>query len=275
VTTTPAGIKHWLYDVFVKEDFPRAVKEIFAEQDRKLVERFHMPTEENLKNLDPLYYESLRGLYDGKFAQQELNAQFITFAGRVYEKFDEGNVSEEAEYIPGVPIVWGVDDGYVQAHPRVILQMQFPEPGICNVFDALFATLELPEESLDALLDDPNAYPKPDVAYVDSSAATLIRRIWDRDIDTVRATHDVREGIKHTRAWIEDGYGEKHVFFHPRLTECIEQMQAYRYPDNSHRSSAKAGQPKPLKEDDDCPDALRYGLRFKTLPYASEEEDDD
>ncbi|MBD3268486.1 hypothetical protein GF373_17600 [bacterium] len=275
VTTTPAGINHWLYNLFVKEDFPKSIKDLFAERDQKLVERFHMPTRENRENLDPMYYESLRGLYEGKFAQQELEAQFITAAGRVYEQFTDANVSSDAEYIPGVPIEWGVDDGYVQSHPRVILQAQFPEPDVCNIFDALFVTLQHPEESLEEILARP--YPPPDVAYVDSSAADLRKRIWDFDIDTVQATHDVREGIKHLRSWVCDGYGKRHVFFHPDLTQCIEQMYAYRYPSNARRTSARAGQPKPAKENDDCPDGLRYLLYFHELDFegASTGEDDE
>lgn len=261
VTTTPAGIKHWLYEVYVEKKFPQALKDLFDAEGQPLVERYHMPTDENLHNLDPLYYESLRGLYSGKFAQQELEAQFITFAGRVYPDFDEGNITTDAEFIPGLPIFWGGDDGYTKDHPRVILQAQFPSKDQCNIFDSLFAINQKMDESLDIILS--RDYPKPEAAYIDSAAAEFRRHVWDRDIDTVGATHDVREGITHTRSWIEDGHGVKHVFFHPRNERCIEQMQAYRYPENSRRASARGGQPNPLKEDDDCPDALRYLLRFR------------
>lgn len=265
ITTTPAGINHWLYHVYVEKRFPDAVKEMFEDAGTPLVERFHMPTEENRQNLDPLYYESLKGLYSGEFAQQELEAQFITFAGRVYGDFDDGNVTEEADYIPGLPIFWGVDDGYTRDHPRVILQAQFPDEGTCNIFDYLFAINQKMDESLDLILDRP--YPKPDAAYVDSAAAELRRHIWDYDIDTVGATHDVREGIKHTRTWIEDGRGKKHVFFHPRCERAIEQMQGYHYPESTRRTTVRGGQPKPKKEEDDAPDALRYLLRFRDLPF--------
>jgi len=262
LTTTPRaslrGQYHWLYNVFVQRQFPEEVLEIFRSSNRELVTYFTAPTSENADNLDPLYLASLQGLYSGKYAQQELGGAFISFEGIVFSEFNEiDNVTEDAEYIPGIAVEWGVDEGFTPGHPRVILLAQVVPPYI-NIFDEYVITHEMPEVSLDNVLALP--YQKPVVARVDSSAAELIRRLWDREIDTQRGSHDVIQGINHLRPFIRDGRGQVHVRFHPRCGFSIQEIQAYSYPDTteSRLSPSSARAAKPLKEADNAADALRY-----------------
>lgn len=195
-------------------------------------------------------------LVDGKWVQGE---------GVVYGTFSilppDSNVTTEAEYNPAWPIVWGVDDGYAVGagkgtdsyHPRVFLLGQYTPQGGINIFAEYYATLEVEEKSLANVLALP--YPRADVAYVDSSAAQLKRRIQDESVQTSGATHPVTEGIKNVRRLICDGNEVRLLRIHPRCTELISEMQSYSTGDNK---TAVAGEVKPLKLNDHGPDALRY-----------------
>lgn len=263
VTTSPAGISHWLYNIFVEQEFYN-LDLIQPELDRigqNLCEYVHAETADNKDNLDPLYYYSLLSLYTGKYADQELRGLFVSFEGAVFEQFSEENVTEEADYIGGVPVQWGVDDGFTADHPRVFLLSQEIPPYI-NIFDVYHSTYELPEDSI-ATIKDNLPWPLADVAYIDSSAAELRSRLIDAGIDVVRSTHPVEEGIKHTRGFICNGDGFRRVRFHPRCGWGVSELKSYVYPEKKPSIRRGSGQPKPKKDSDNVADALRYLLWFK------------
>jgi phage terminase large subunit len=249
LTTTPAGIFHWIYQLFVERPLANSTY-IVAK------------TEEN-PYLPANYAHNLRSQYTGGFAKQELDAQFIATEGAVYDNFSlEHNVTVDADYDPARHTFWGCDDGYAEGdgvgspghHPRVILVAQQRGDGGLNVFDEYYQTLQLPEQSIDEMLQ--RGYHKPRLAMVDSSAAEFRRRLGDRGIMNGGATHPVADGIKVVRRFICDGHGVRLLKIHPRCTNLIRELQAYRYDDKS--SAVYAGEPKPLKLDDHACDSIRY-----------------
>lgn len=214
-------------------------------------------------HISPDEIEMQRKMLPERSFNQEYMASFEDDAGVIYDQFDPtidtGNVSYDAEYDPSLPVVWGVDDGYVYGegpgsatyHPRVILFGQFTAKGGLNIFDEYLATGEVEEVSLTNALNRP--YARPQVVYVDSSAAQLKSRIWNMGIQTVGATHKVNDGIKNVRRLICDGQGQRLLRFHPRCKVCISEHQTYRYDTHSI-----GGEPKPLKLSDHTTDATRY-----------------
>lgn len=200
-------------------------------------------------------------LRDGKWVQAE---------GVVFDNWDLANVSAEAEYNPDWPLWWGVDDGYVQGqgpgtesyHPRVILFLQPTPIGGVNVVDEYYATGELSETSIANAFARP--YKRPEIAYIDSSAAEFKSRLWNNDIPTMGATHTVSEGIKNLRRLICDEHGVRLFRINPLCKNLNRELASYRYDDGAHVASV--GEPKPLKIDDHGPDAARYAtfhLRFE------------
>lgn len=218
-------------------------------------------------HIDPAEIDMQRKLLPERSFRQEYMARFEEDAGAIYDNFTSDNISVEAEYDPNLPVWWGVDDGYVfgdgigsaSYHPRVFLLGQKTARGGINIFAEYIACGEVEEVSLDNVLALP--YAKPEIAYVDSSAAQLKARIWSKDIQTIGATHKVSEGIKNVRRLICDGQGQRLLRIHPRCVHTIREHQTYRYDLNSNA----AGEPKPLKIDDHTCDAGRYlchPLRF-------------
>lgn len=251
LTTTPAGIFHWLYGLFIEKPIPNSLV-ISA----KTSENPYLPED---------YANSLRQQYTGVFAAQELDAQWVSFEGLIYDNFSlSENVSTDAEYNPNLPVIWGVDDGYAfgqgrgteSYHPRVILFMQATAQGGMNVFAEYVACGELEEVTLENALNMP--YQAPELVYIDSSATQLKARIWAKSVQTFGATHQVSEGIKNVRRLIGDGNGVRLLHIHPRCKELIREMQSYRR--NPNTSQVKNGEVAPLKMDDHTLDALRYAL---------------
>lgn len=205
-------------------------------------------------HIDSAEIEMQRKLLPERSFKQEYMASFEDDAGVIYDQFssemDAGNVSYNAEYDANLPVVWGVDDGYVYGdgpgsasyHPRVILFGQFTPRGGLNVFDEYVQAGEVEEVSISNALAKP--YPAPDVVYIDSSAAQLRARMNALGLQTIGATHKVSEGIKNVRRLICDGQGQRLLMFHPRCKTAIKEHQMYRYDIHSN------GEPKPLKVDE-------------------------
>src|SRR3990172_4812533 len=87
LTSTPAGMFHWLYDKFVANPLPDS-KYITS----RMEDNIHTSVE---------YKARLRAQYAGLFAQQELDAAFVSFEGIIIDNFSlTENVMIEAEYNP-------------------------------------------------------------------------------------------------------------------------------------------------------------------------------
>jgi len=74
ITTTPAGMTHWLHQVFVKEADPELKWHGFAS------------VYENRHNLDPLFIKTLEGSYTGPWKEQELYGRFVELEGTIFDR---------------------------------------------------------------------------------------------------------------------------------------------------------------------------------------------
>ncbi len=215
--------------------------------------------------IDKLEIDQVKGVLPEVIFDREYLAKFSVNEGLVFGNFSHtGNVTEAAEYNPGLDTYWGVDDGYAQGggvgtigyHPRVFLLGQQTAIGGINIFDEYYQAGVMPESSLDEVMSWP--YRLPRLALVDSSAAELRRRLSDKGIFNGAGSHRISDGIKIMRRFVCDGNGVRLLQIHPRCENFIRELQSYRY-DEKGRSS-EAGEPKPLKLDDHTIDACRYLL---------------
>lgn len=274
--TNPGGIGHaWVKNRFITADVREKVR-YFARIGGidTQVDRFHpdgrsrsfIPaTHKDNPQITQEYIANLRQLDDVERARLEggdWDAEYTE--GRVYPNWSSlENVTESAEYQPGLTIWWGVDDGYAQGqgpgtasyHPRVVLLGQVTPIGGLNIFDEYYV---VNESSYETTIDNVIAkgHPTPEVAHVDSSAAMFKGAIWNRGIQTIGATHAVAEGIKNLRRMICDNNGVRLLHVHPRCKNLIREMGVYSQDSNTRFPDT--GEPKPLKIDDHGPDALRY-----------------
>jgi hypothetical protein len=247
IPTNPDAPTHWIKRRLI--DGGEASVYFSAAADN-----FHNPAD---------YQQWLRTL-SGVDYQRLVEGKWVQASGLVYDVWSDGppdgNVTEDAEYIPDSgPVVWGVDDGYVgqldpktglytaQSHPRVFGLYQLRGDGRICRFAESYAVGMLSDQHIAAVLDLP--YPAPEYAVVDKSAAELKGRLHALDIYTRNSPSDVAESIKELRRALgPDTNGYRRVRVHPRCRLFRAEMASYRYDDHG----------KPIKEHDHGPDECRY-----------------
>lgn len=90
LTTTPRGVLHWLYPLFVLRDLGDDVLDALVEggferDPSLLVSWQRTSTYDNKENLNPIFFATLLATYQGKWREQELDGSFVSFEGLVYD----------------------------------------------------------------------------------------------------------------------------------------------------------------------------------------------
>lgn len=85
VTTTPRGMRHWVKSFFADKKLPAEARAWLESaglmEDGQLIEWFWLDLQENLDNLDPLFYATLLTAYTGAFKDQEVGGLFVEEGG--------------------------------------------------------------------------------------------------------------------------------------------------------------------------------------------------
>lgn len=250
LTSTPAGIFHWLYQMFTVNPLPNSyVVKVRTVENPHRGEGYETRMASQYSTLD---------------AAQELDAEDVSFEGLCYPDWSEdagGNVTDDAEYNPALPVIWGVDDGFAYGqgpghpsyHPRVVLFAQRTAIGGVNVFDEIVVTGEMSEATIENALKKP--YRRPEQIFIDSSAAELKARLYSASMTVLPSTHKVTEGIKNMRRMIASSNGMRLYRVHTRCKHHIREMKMYHSDPNAN---ANSGEVIPAKVDDHTCDAGRY-----------------
>jgi hypothetical protein len=166
-----------------------------------------------------------------------------------------GNVTEEADYQPGVgPVEWGLDDGYATEHPMVILFAQIRSDGTICIFDEYVHSLIQHDRAFREARD--MGWPEPQVADIPSEAQRLMGVLHSDEfsIHTRMSTHRIEDGVKVLRDLICNGAGVRKLLIHPRCRMTIQSVASL--PEDPARNG------RPLKINgvpgDHPADALRY-----------------
>lgn len=237
LSTNPDAPTHWIYT------------RLIGRQEAKV---YYSSALDNPAN-PPDYINSLK-LLTGVQKERLVEGKWVQAEGAVYDNWSHENIDDvQASYDPERPVIWFCDDGY--QNPRVILFAQIRHDGSVAVFDEYYQPHKLFGETLDDALARP--YRKPALAIYDPAASTFAAEIRRRNIQTMAGFNDIAEGIKVVRDYVCDGNGVRSLFVSSRCPNLIREIPSYTYDDSN---LVKGGDPKPVKEDDHAPDALRYGL---------------
>lgn len=183
--------------------------------------------------------------YAGVFFEQEISAEFVTFEGLVYAGFDrERNV--RAVDCPGWRTILAVDVG--TRNPTAILTIRAGADVERHIEREVYRRGMSSDEIIDAIMAEADAV-KPEVIYLDPSAAAYILALQQRGYPAVRANNDVTYGIGVMTTAIAEG-----MTIDPSCVNVLTEIEAYCYPDG------KLVTDKPVKEHDHAMDAARYGL---------------
>lgn len=190
--------------------------------------------------------------------------------GDVWDEGPDGNVTEDADYIPGGgEIYWSVDDGYAgalddngyykpDAHPRAFGLYQLRANGDLCLFYEDYAVKKLSDAHISDIIKYSKEHKIPDPVFVaiDKSAAELKGRIHANGFYTRNSPSSVDESIKEERRWIApDENGKRRFFVHPRCKHTRREYLVYKA---NERGDI-------VKQNDHGPDRDRYliwALRF-------------
>jgi len=222
--------------------------------------------------------EALRRQMDPLFFQQEFEADFVSFAGRIYdiEKAIVRSDAEIARLLPEWPrvdpsrtVFMGLDPG--ADHPFAAVLIVAAEAGLVCIGEHLERNKPVIEHvrMLQTLLGKWNpATPfQPERWAIDRSQRQTAIELSQFGIWAQQAENRVVDGIRRVQSWL----ASEQLFFVERLVpKLIKELRGYRWAD----ATRPDGQIKPeavWKENDDLPDALRYALMtWPELPKRNE-----
>jgi len=235
VTSTPRG-RNWLYHRL----------------DQMTV--FKSRTRDN-PYLSPEFVQSLTDTYAGLFAAQELDAEFVSFEGLVYDMFDRNVHRQERERTEIRRWLLGVDEGFT--NPAVLLAVGVDGDGRLHIAEEWYERQRLQEDHVAAAVEMHQRYHFESV-YVDRSAPGLVAALRQAGLPCREHSARVLEGIREVQNYLavaDDG--------RPRLTlsqscpQTLAEFESYVW---KERGSAgdKRTVDEPEKVNDHAMDALRY-----------------
>lgn len=240
LTTTPKG-RNWLYQIFEKYlsgagDASYAVYQLITKDNPFIEEEF---------------YTSLSQEYEGDFAKQELDGDFITSEGLIYAGF-----RRELHVVHDVPAsfsyyVAGVDWGFV--NPGVMLIAGVDGDGRSWIIhEEYHRRLQIDEWM--TLGKGLNERYLPNGWWADPSEPSYIRKLEAVGCKAESANNEVLPGIQRVQGLIQrQADGKPRLLIGAWCANTIAEMEQYEW-----QRGRDGLQEQPVKANDHAMDALRY-----------------
>ncbi len=247
--SNPESSNHWLYQEKIKpwlED-DKSVKEVF--------EYWHFSMSDNA-NLSDTFIKNQSKLYNGIFKSRKIDGLWMSPEGLVYDTFNfEKHVLPHCKIVDKIrrneffEFFLGIDWGWY--HPSVCLLMGREKGGNYCVIDEFYAVKSDVNSVINWIDNKQKEYARffsfancdnarPEINNILRQKTNLI--IYEEKPRVEDSIALVRELINYDRLTVSD-----------KCLNTVREFEVYRYDEDS-----------PLKINDDCMDALRYGL-FKYL----------
>lgn len=258
LTTTPRGVHHWLYPIFVKHDIEKEVLDALEDaglsrDPNLLLGMERTSTWENRHNLNPIYFAMLLATYKGLWREQELEGKFVSFEGLVYPIFDPEVhvISAQDVKIEGWwPRYRVIDFGYT--NPLVCQWWAKSPDNIYYMYREIYMTKRTVREHAQAI----NHYSEGEhiVATICDHDAEDRATLHENGIDTMPAIKDISPGLQSVYRALElDERGKSRLYFirdalveedpmlkaaeHPLST--IEEFPRFSWPEDKEGKASK------------------------------------
>lgn len=267
-TGTPHGIDGYA------RDFELAPREHHA--------LYRASTRDNAAHLPEGFIEDLG--YTGAFAEQEIEGQFVAFAGLVY-RFDAtvgGNIAEWPDGKTFSRVIGGIDWGYT--NPAVALVFGLDGDRRAWQVDEFYQRRASLEDTIIPTIVDLTRQHRVTVWYADCEDPEAIDRLnmalgkaelQTRARGVVKGAGSVRAGIQTvTTALAPRGDGTRGLYVSPCCAHTIAEYGAYAYasaPEGSETPLRRDASEEPIKLNDHTMDATRYALHSELAGIAKTE----
>lgn len=244
-TTTPKGRNH-IYQVFIIEH---------ADDPDYYIARVR--TRDN-GFLDEDYIKSLESEYEGEYAKQELEGEFVSFEGLIYPEFsrDRHVVSDPNDIPRWLPRIFaGVDWGYV--HPGVINVYGMNTDGRVYQLHEEYATKRGIDDWCDIAVQLRDIH-RIEQFVCDPSEPDYIRKFQERGLKAVQANNTVSTGIQAVKRRLANrADGKPGLMYYPGAIHNFTEKEQYQWARNRDVALDV-----PLKTNDHTQDAERYAVMY-------------
>lgn len=249
-TSTPRGFG-WPYWYFVRGQNPKNKKKL---RNAEAYEWFGGTTMDNPFTPDS-YKQTLLDTYSGKFARQEIYGEFTNFEGLVYSNFTMAdNVVSELPELK--EFIFSFDWGFTNPTAGVIIGFDYD--GRAYVIEEYYRSKTPVEDAIEWAKQMSKKY-KFEMAYGDPASPEHVHKFNSEGLSMHPADNAVLAGVNTVFNMVEKKEdGLPRLFFHERCTNCIDEIQEYRY--------REAKEDRKVREDqfegmDHLMDAVRYALQ--------------
>lgn len=239
-TTNPDSPYHYL-----------CVEYITNTDKLKMVQVIHFELDDN-PNLDDEYKDFIRGAYAGLWFKRMIEGLWVLAEGAIYDMWDEKkHVIDDA---PKLDHEWVAID-YGTTNPTVFLRQGFVNGKYYSVdeyyYDSKVAGRQKTDGEYSRDLQDFTGGKRLTV-IVDPSAASFIAQLRKDGFMVIEANNSVLDGIR----WVSSLLEKEQYYIVRKCANVIKEKSAYVWDEKAQ----KVGEDKPLKTNDHCSDAERYGL---------------
>ena len=256
----PEGPYHW----FKKGWIDRA-------EERRLLYIHFLMTDNT--TLSPRTLERYRGMYTGVFARRFILGEWSVADGVIYSMFDkEKNVREDADFLPEREFI-AVD--YGTFNPCVFLHFFAAGrgDGVVHFIDREYYHDGRNGEGGIPCQKDDGQYSDDMLAFtdgrrdipiiIDPSASSFITRLrHDGFTRVIPAKNSVAKGISAVSSELVLG----RLSISPDCVRTLGEIPSYVW---DSKYAAACGEDRPLKENDHCCDAMRYGVYYDAVTHPS------
>lgn len=265
-TTNPDSPSHWLKSEYLDkiDEFPDWYVEHFLMDDNP--------------GLSEEYKASLRREYSGLWYRRFINGEWVAAEGAIYQEWDVDRHVIKPSQLPEIERVYiaGLDygtthrtrayllgSGQITVNPHTGARTDEADPigvkryalFVLSEFAPGTATVGQHAAMFRAWLEEqPNeSWRTPDWIAVDPAAAVMKQQLFDDGLSNVMNAHNaVLAGIQTISSLLSVGG----LFVLDSCTHLIKGLPGYRW----DSKASERGATKPIKEDDDEVDALRYAV---------------
>lgn len=224
---------NWVRDYWIEGRLPEELTDLAGEF------AFVPALPDDNPHLPPAYWKTLETLPNALRQAWRYGDWYASVENLVYDAFNADNIVDLEPEI-GRPVELAIDDGYID--PRAVLFLQQLPGGDVLVFDELYQTKALEEQTIRDIQDRIEAYKlsRPRLAVVSHEAVALRERLKGAGIQSVNwlsrrnpESGSTRQAaITLTRAMICDGQGHRTIKIHRRCKYLIDEISmGYKYPE--------------------------------------------
>ena len=258
--SNPESSNHWLYIEKIKP---------WLEGDKKVREVFdywHFTMHDNA-NLSQTFIDNQEKLYNGPFKARKIDGLWVVAEGRVYDtfSFDKHVISHEqilakvknndiAEYFLGVDWGWN--------HPTACLLFGVDRGGTYYLLDELYSSKIEADKVVLWILEKQKEFERFfSFANCDNARPEQNDKLRQ---NTNLVIYEEKPKVEDSLALVREIINYDKLLVSQRCKNTLNEFSTYRYPSEIERGVSGIDSELPLKINDDCMDALRYGL-FKHI----------